>query len=700
MVKKKVDPRVKLVLETAIKRRHRSFVVLVGDRGRDQVVNLHYMLSKARVKTRPSVLWCYKKDLGFSTHRKKRMRQVKKLISRGLYDPDKENPFDLFVSSTDIRYCYYKDSHKVLGSTYGMVVLQDFAALTPNLLCRVIETVEGGGLVVLLLQTMTSLKQLYTMTMDVHSRFRTEAHADVVPRFNERFILSLSSCQTCLVCDDELNVLPISSGAHALSLNAAAGVTGAEGSDASDDDGDDDAAVDPELAELQRTLKDDHAEEPVAKLVEQCLTHDQARAVMTFTDALQEKSMRGTVALTASRGRGKSAALGFAIAGAIAHGYANIFVTAPSPENLGTMWEFVIKGLDALAYADHTDYEVVKSTNSELSHCVVRLNVFRSHRQTVQYVRPQDAASISAHAELVCIDEAAAIPLPIVRGLLGPFLVFLTSTVTGYEGTGRALSLKLIKQLRPGRARKSKGKGKGRNGGGRKADNEVSGSAGRTLKEITLRHPIRYAAGDPVEAWLHKLLCLDATNPEHALVAHVAGPASAPKEDLRYRITAGLPHPDQCELYFVDRDALFSFHRSVVLSFVCIISSLVCSSLLLFDLARLLPPQPGGEAPAAHRRALRGVALQELAERPAAAGRLAVAPPLCPPRPDAGDKGGAATRHPLRRAARSRGEDFARVRPGCDDARPQRIRRPNPVVRFAAVHGNVVRASACTVCSC
>ena len=43
--------------------------------------------------------------------------------------------------------------------------MQDFEALTPNLLARTIETVEGGGLVIILLRTMDSLKQLYTMTM-------------------------------------------------------------------------------------------------------------------------------------------------------------------------------------------------------------------------------------------------------------------------------------------------------------------------------------------------------------------------------------------------------------------------------------------------------------------------------------------------------------------------------------------------------
>lgn len=64
-------------------------------------------------------------------------------------------------------------------------------------------------MVVLLLSTMTSLKQLYTLTMDCHSRFRTEAHKTVVPRFNERFILSLTNCKNTIILDDELNVLPI-----------------------------------------------------------------------------------------------------------------------------------------------------------------------------------------------------------------------------------------------------------------------------------------------------------------------------------------------------------------------------------------------------------------------------------------------------------------------------------------------------------
>ena len=130
------------------------------------------------------------------SNRKKRMRQLQKKIKTGTLNLKQDDPFELFIAATNIRYCYYNETHKILGNTYGMCVLQvgptltwltgvlscsssstwsilivvisfpkDFEALTPNLLARTIETVEGGGIVVILLRTMNSLKQLYTMTM-------------------------------------------------------------------------------------------------------------------------------------------------------------------------------------------------------------------------------------------------------------------------------------------------------------------------------------------------------------------------------------------------------------------------------------------------------------------------------------------------------------------------------------------------------
>jgi N-acetyltransferase 10 len=59
---------------------------------------------------------------------------------------------------------------------------------------------------------------------------------------------------------------------------------------------------------------------------------------MTLIDVLTDKNNKCTVALNAARGRGKSAAIGLGIAAAIKLGYSSIFVVAPSPNNLKTLF--------------------------------------------------------------------------------------------------------------------------------------------------------------------------------------------------------------------------------------------------------------------------------------------------------------------------------------------------------------------------
>ena len=327
--------------------------------------------------------------------------------------------------------------------------------------------------------------------------------------------------------------------------------------------------MDPQLRELRDSLAD---VKPAGELVKLAKTVDQAQAILTFIDAIAEKTLSSTVTLTAARGRGKSAALGLAIAAALAHGYANIFVTSPSPENLKTLFEFVFKGLDALGYEEHLDYDIavaqgLSENKEEASKSVVRVNVFRDHRQTIQvrlrqyiwsvvtdehylskYIQPQDA-HVLGQAELVIIDEAAAIPLPLVRNLIGPYLVFLASTINGYEGTGRSLSLKLIQQLRES-TRPSLTKDASAHNMEDRASVSASSSKkptvkappkARSLREIKLDTPIRYGAGDQIEKWLNGLLCLDAT--------------ILPRVN-----TQGCPHPSTCELFYVSRDTLFSYH--------------------------------------------------------------------------------------------------------------------------------------------
>ena len=211
-------------------------------------------------------------------------------------------------------------------------------------------------------------------------------------RFNERFILSLANCPSCIFMDDELNILPLST--HVRTLAPVPPGTEA----------DPDGSGGVELRELRSTLQD---VQPAGSLLECCRSLDQARlgwqgmrlstlltcpAVGQSGDHIhgrhqredaalhggahrRPRSRQGALSTTSCMccsarayvsfpcDRSQSAALGIAIAGAISVGYANIFVTSPSPENLRTLFEFVFKGLDALGYKEHIDYDLVESTN-------------------------------------------------------------------------------------------------------------------------------------------------------------------------------------------------------------------------------------------------------------------------------------------------------------------------------------------------
>lgn len=45
MVKKKIDNRIRVMIENGVKTKHRTLFVIVGDKGRDQVKNFIYMIS-------------------------------------------------------------------------------------------------------------------------------------------------------------------------------------------------------------------------------------------------------------------------------------------------------------------------------------------------------------------------------------------------------------------------------------------------------------------------------------------------------------------------------------------------------------------------------------------------------------------------------------------------------------------------------
>ena len=115
-----------------------------------------------------------------------------------------------------------------------------------------------------------------------------------------RFFAFFASCLIKIVFNSslELNVLPVTAEGPLLSLPKAP-------------EGDS-----PDLAQLKASLA---STPPSGVLVALAKTIDQAKAVLTFIEAISEKTLRSTVALTAGRGRGKSAALGISMAAAVAY---------------------------------------------------------------------------------------------------------------------------------------------------------------------------------------------------------------------------------------------------------------------------------------------------------------------------------------------------------------------------------------------
>lgn len=105
---------------------------------------------------------------------------------------------------------------------------------------------------------------------------------------------------------------------------------------------------------------------------------------------------------------------------------------------------------------------------------------------TLRLMAPDALLARSPRCDLLLIDEAARLTLPVLTRLLQiPVPMVLASTDEGYEGAGQGLRLKLAARL----------------------------PAGKTLRTFELHTPIRWAADDPLEKALDAAFLLDASLP-------------------------------------------------------------------------------------------------------------------------------------------------------------------------------------------
>jgi len=171
--------------------------------------------------------------------------------------------------------------------------------------------------------------------------------------------------------------------------------------------------------------------------------------------------------ITADRGRGKSSALGIASAELISQKMANkvaltILVTAPTIQAVQPIFEHAKRLL--------TDAEVSKTS-------------LTWQGAKIQFIAPDELLKNKPNCDLLLVDEAAAIPLPLLQQMVEHYhrMVFST-TIYGYEGCGRGFSIKFKKWLddnRPGH------------------------------QFCHMSQPIRWAENDPIEHWQYQTFLLN-----------------------------------------------------------------------------------------------------------------------------------------------------------------------------------------------
>nr|WP_289848829.1 GNAT family N-acetyltransferase [Paraglaciecola arctica] len=131
--------------------------------------------------------------------------------------------------------------------------------------------------------------------------------------------------------------------------------------------------------------------------------------------------------LTADRGRGKSSALGIAAADLIRSSAKTICITAPHINNIEQVF-FHIKRLLP---------EVTESSNSV------------SYLSGSLTFKPIDVIlEENSHIDLLLVDEASAMPIHLLCKLAKKFSrIVFSSTIHGYEGSGRGFEMRFLKQL-------------------------------------------------------------------------------------------------------------------------------------------------------------------------------------------------------------------------------------------------------------
>ncbi|MBU2899278.1 tRNA(Met) cytidine acetyltransferase TmcA [Vibrio hepatarius] len=188
---------------------------------------------------------------------------------------------------------------------------------------------------------------------------------------------------------------------------------------------------------------------------------EQSLAVKKIHKVLTGHRKRPLV-MTADRGRGKSSALGLAAAELMNQRSIRICITAPSLATVTPVFE-------------HAQIHV--------KNCIIKKGRVSNSNASLEFIAPDELLRGQPDCDLLLVDEASAIPVPMLQKMVEFYnrAVFST-TIHGYEGCGRGFTIKFenwLRKTRPGTA------------------------------FFHLNQPIRWAENDPLENWLFETFLLD-----------------------------------------------------------------------------------------------------------------------------------------------------------------------------------------------
>ncbi|WP_138005332.1 tRNA(Met) cytidine acetyltransferase TmcA [Halalkalirubrum salinum] len=367
-------------------------------------------------------------------------------------------------------------STQLLGQTREIVVLDCHDRWSPNTIGRTVGAVDGGGLYVLLTPRFSDWSN-ETSALAAGLTAPPYELAAVGDRTQSRVIETVRTHPgVAIVQLDELNT-PGSTDEGGSDESGEAstihrdGLTGGSGVPSPSPPGVPRGSSFPDV------------------VYETCATRDQRRAVRS----LERLSGPGNACvLEADRGRGKSTAAGLA-AGVFAADGRTVQVTAPDRSNADTLLDRAQETLSALG----VDYETADADRQSVIDC-------GGDRGVIQFDRPTDAIERAAEADVLLVEEAAGLPVRVLSALCTADSIGFLTTIRGYEGAGRGFTVRFRDRL------------------------DESAYAVRTVE---LTEPIRYAAGDPIESWSFRTLCLDASPTPGSIVAGT-DPTDATYEQL------------------------------------------------------------------------------------------------------------------------------------------------------------------------